>query len=258
MRLVVGVGLGDSDAGAIRFADWIATPEGQSLHAFHVRGSNSSELDSHRDLVARLDRLAPCATWTTATHALLESVEQSIAHHATDTGADALVVGQRARGTARRLLQQLPIATFVVPPDFRMDDRLDGPIVLATDFESATGATRFTRSLVERIRRPVVAVHVLSPNDPPHAPRLAWTTQTRLRTERFELLHGDPVTAICRFLSEVGAAVVVCGSPRAPGAAGVIEPSVGSGLARHAVCPVAVVPDTWAESRGDSLFIRGG
>jgi nucleotide-binding universal stress UspA family protein len=186
-------------------------------------------------------------------------------------GADALILGRQARTddqrwirlgkVARKLVRELPCPLVIVPPEFeRMPP---GPVMLATDLgPESESAADFARRVAQSTRRPLTVAHVVSSYDDGGAFIPAATLQqfyNQLGLERERDLEGwanaqglgdapravgigDPVTRLIGMAAQESAALIVVGSRRLSTVERVFSASVGTDLARHASCPVAIVP----------------
>jgi len=229
---------------------------------------------------AEIDKHGARASWGLVSVVAGEAPELALGNHATRVDADVLVIGRRALTegralvrlgkVARRVLRRLVTTTVVVPPDFAVTSAGRGPIIVATDGGPASdGAANFARQLAERLDRTLVVAHTfedLAAIAGAHLPAVelgpinerlevvsgdktrTWAHTNNLGECPIEVLRGESVGTLCRYAQSVDAAAIVCGSRRIGMADRLWQSSVGTGLASHAHCPVAVVPSDWGQS----------
>lgn len=290
MKWVVGIDLVEGNEGPLQFASWLSrfsTGEGgEEIVAAHVVPAKA-QIDAFMSS-EELEKLHPrakaaCeaaikkadATEVVSSIELVESadIEAALGATAKGEGADALVVGRRAkRGedklsrlgrVSRRVLRQLPTPVVVVPPDFDAREPRDGPVILATACtELSVPAGKFAEAVARRLDCDLLVAHVVRtvdwavaylPVDAVEQVRsssqeigrkdlASWAQRHELWGAQTAILHGDPSQAIADLAREKNASLVVTGSRELSGAARMFVPSVGSELAASCWTPVAVVP----------------
>ena len=175
---------------------------------------------------------------------------------------------ERLGRTARRILRELPGPVIVVPPDYT-PPAADAPVVVLTNLrQDAATAMHFGCEFAKLTGRKVVALHVIMHSDDyasayiPAEERAKmaaqdlkdaklglkkWLTGLGLHADTEAILSGPIADTAIDFANEVGAALIVTGSRRMTMAERVLLTSMGSELAAHAPCPVAVVPPMQAD-----------
>ncbi|MEE9382969.1 MAG: universal stress protein [Nannocystaceae bacterium] len=201
-------------------------------------------------------------------------VEEALEAEVRSRGASGLLVGRKARsdeisairlGTvARRLARRLCQPLVVVPPDWSRAAVNKGPVLLATDLgEDTVAALGFARAFARSVGRPLVAVHAARDvarhfhyaESDRHLSSLrdkvveevcarteTWMGGQGARGCACVAALGDPVERVLAMAKDVDAVLVVCGSRRLAWAERWVQAGVGTSLAAHASCPVAIVP----------------
>jgi nucleotide-binding universal stress UspA family protein len=294
MDWVVGVDLDEHGGGALGLARFLQRESsgGKPLRIVHALQSKNAPwlVDGHSMAELRghaTERLGEVMTAAKATElGDAEVVEGDPVEVLTElaSGEDrGLLIGRlvprdhdrlvRLGRVARRLLRRLPGPTVIVPPDLRIEELGEGPIVLATDArESSGGAARFAHQLSTRLSRELILVHVVPR---PTGWGLAYIPESRVTEIRVDMREagrrqlekwaeehkmarypkkctdGWVVEEIARFSEQVDALMIVSGSRRLSAPARVFVSSTSSALASVGRRPVAVVPPDWAGSVSD-------
>lgn len=289
-KWIVALDLQPSSHGAVRFASWIAhagSPAGdpqlvgvhviereQLAPIFRLQSPDEVRRRAEQALQRELDDASLHELFAAQRVALGARAHEVLEDEAAREHADAIVVGRRVAKdatarvrlgiNARRLLRALPIPVIVVPPDYAKLSFGAGPIVVATDLrDDAVAACRFAARMGARMRRQVIAVHVLPPIDPllraylAEGPWLELSAQqhesgvTRMHAwlERHELdglssriVQGDTLEELRTLAVELRSPLLVTGARRLPKFVRAFVGSTATGLAADAPLPVAVVP----------------
>lgn len=202
------------------------------------------------------------------------ALKTALAYHL----ADGLVVGRQAPRegrrllrlgrTARRLLRMLPSPVVVVPPDYQ-EPADDGPVVVTTNLrQDASTAMFFGAEFAKLTGRPLVALHIIPEPDsyaahyiPEESRRKIaeehekdaklhlrqWLTGLGLKADKEEVIAGHVTDTAVDYVEAHKAALLVCGSRRLSTVERLLLTSIGSELAAHASCAVAVVPPMEAD-----------
>ncbi len=289
MKWILGVETSEGHEGPLQLAGWLHRlgfqDRGGEMIGVHVLprvGLVAASLtpDEHEEvrLQARqaLDQLLERSGAHGAVPELelidADTIEEALAAEQAARGADAIVVGRRARRgeapfvrlgpVARRLLRTLPTAVVVSPPDLGGRGSGDGPVLLATDLDdNSRAAAKFARELAETLGRTIMVIHVVptvsfavdylghkydaltQASEKDHAPKLReWAHANQLEKAALVTLHGEPVREIAKAASAHDAAMVVTGSRRLSTGERLFTHSLGSELAGTSWVPVAVVP----------------
>lgn len=290
MKWVVGIDLTEGSEGPLQFASWLSrfsTGEGgEEIVAGHVLPAkaqidqfmSSEELErlhprAKQACKAAIERAEASAAITSLELVESEHIEEALGALAKGEGADALVIGRRARRgedrlsrlgrVARRVLRQLPAPVVVVPPDFDAREPRDGPVILATACtDLSVEAGKFAEDLSNRLDCDLLVAHVVrtvdwavaympvdavaqvrsSSQEVGRTDLASWAQRHELWGAQTAILHGDPSQALGDLARDKNASLIVTGSRRLSGAARMFVPSVASELAASAWCPVAVVP----------------
>lgn len=207
---------------------------------------------------------------------LSDAPEQELGRLAQRDNTDGLIVGRAAPivgwslltlgRVTRRLLRSLPCPVVVVPPDLRVDQLGKGPIIVGVQPDpTSVPAVRFACELGERLNLEVWLVHTVEAAPSGGASALSEMLDLRERTQAAELAleqwvehHeftdlprrtevGRRGEGLINAADRVDATMLVSGSRHLSLGARIFKSSMGSKLAAHARCPVAVVP---SEPRG--------
>ena len=283
MRFVVGLKFGSEDQGAVALSGWL-----------RAQSSEAVFLAQH-SIDPRLRTMDPDIAYQTSSgsHQLAEEAfasvgikdvdtsvkaegapEVNLARSAAFNGADAVIVGRRARtkqhrvvrlgAVARRLLRDLPAPVLVAPPDLASTGIGSGPVLIALDGETQeTRAVAFARRFAAATDRKLAVAHVFPSFTQLAAPYVPTAFLTRVRTQLQEhtrtrleaqidtagvsdlpllTAEGAAVSGLIDLAREAGACLVVCSSRQLTTSARIFESSVGSSLAATAPFAVAVVP----------------
>ena len=209
MRFVIGLKLGEEDAGALALCGWMRSrsPDAAFLPEHTVEfGSRSMDpgMQYQIDSGARRaveDAFAQIGIDEVATHIAPEGrAEENLAKTASTHAVDAIIVGRRARTeerrlirlgpVARRLLRSLPVPVVIGAPDLASAGVGQGPVMLALDGETDAGkAAAFARTFAELVDRELVVAHVTpSPAQvaAPYVPTSIWKAAVQEAAERAE------------------------------------------------------------------------
>lgn len=291
MRWTVGLDLRHRSAGALQLVRWlgreIRAPDPDAFSGVHVLE------EEHLELVLRYHHLdealatARAAAQAAIVHegveALVREVELVQGVDAADMllasaralGADALVVGRSAPGTAgvrivrlgrvaRRLLRRTSTPVVVVPPDVKADALGGGPLVALVRLDERSARTAaFGAALASRLGRPLALVYAIPPTLEQAAPYFptelgqriadeqrargeadlaAWTSRAGLVAQRAVVVQGNPVDAALAFASDERAPLLLVGARPVRGFAHALASGTASVLASVSPVPVIVVP----------------
>ncbi len=199
--------------------------------------------------------------------------DEALADAIAQLGADALVIGRRAESkdarllrlgpVARKLLRRLPVPIVVAPPDLEATSIGKGPILLATDLEDdSLAAARFAKRLADAYGCPLATMHVVPRSDAAamfvpaatveqlyaqlgldrHKDLEGWNRAAGLADVPGIVAAGDVIGRVIGVAEQEHVPLIVTGSSQQSPLARVFTASVGSALASHASCAVAVVP----------------
>lgn len=290
MRWLVGIDLRNLGAGAVEYARWL-----------HARDASETFIGAHvvdfelRELFARVEPAPPDEKIPPFVDELLDPVRDdaaftevgSIPASAAEDGlteaarvhrCDAMLIGRRKPmhessmvrlgRVARRLLRTLPRPVVVVPPDAKVADFSDGPVLVATQLgASSEGAARFGAKLAESVDLDMLVTAVASVPDelsllagPDRARAIAsdsvnatrtrlgdWVEAQSLADVRTSVVEGHVGPALLEVAKVSGASMIVVGSRGLSTFDRLMLSSVGSELAASAPVPVAVVPPRWPD-----------
>jgi len=291
MRWLVGVDLNNSGAGAVELARWLhgrapaETFTGAHVVDFDVRELFARVQDDETDdavppyVDELLVPLRDDPAFSEVGSISASAAEDGLTHVAQTKGDDVILIGRRKpmRGSAvfrlgrvaRRLLRTLPGPVVVVPPDARLADFSDGPVVLATDMgETSVGAARFAKAVVDRFELDTLVTSVASVPDELSLltvherwravvdetfeavrTRLAqWVQAHGLSDARSSVVEGHVGPALLEVAKVAGASMIVVGSRGLSTFDRIMLSSVGTELAASAPIPVVVVPPDWPAS----------
>ncbi len=285
MKWIVGLDLRPQSQGAIRFARWLAeSSDKDALVGVHVleeahlqpalRYHHLDELmGTAREVAAKV--VDECA----ATKVLggLEIVQGVHAERSLEAAreyhyCDGIIVGRQAPReghrllrlgrVARRLLRSLDSPVIVVPPDY--DPPSPGPVVATTNLrEDAEEGIRFAASMAERLKRPLLVLHIVPYADDygahyiPEESRkkiaaqkqeegesslAAWLAKIGVDAAEEVVVQGGVVERSIEAATQRQASLLVSGSRLLSALERLLLTSIGSELAATAPCPVAVVP----------------
>jgi nucleotide-binding universal stress UspA family protein len=190
-------------------------------------------------------------------------------------GADGLVIGRRAESNdarlmrlgpvARKLLRRLPVPIVVAPPDLQPSSIGGGPIILATDLtDDSLAAAAFAKRMADTYGCPLASMYVVAGSDAAsmyvpaatvqqlyeqlgldrHKDLEGWNRAAGLGEIPSIITAGDIIAHIVSVADNERAPLIVTGSRMQTPLARVFTASVGTALASHAKCAVAVVPPT--------------
>lgn len=288
MRWLVGIDFNDRCSGALHMAAWMRgharTTSPQEFVAVHVLPERlrrmmvrEATLDAPAMAVDSMRRAAadsgvgdPFSEFR-ADWAL--SADEGLALAAATGEATGILVGRASGvedsllahlgGVARRLLRRLPAPVMVIPPDLTSADIGHGPIVLATDLDSASiSAAGMASRLSLALDRELILVNVEETlrHVPAFAPEayipltlikrrtaadvLAWMSGLGLDSTpmRARVAEGRRVSALLDAARECGAPLIVCGSRCLSLPQRIFASSTASELARRGDRAVLVVP----------------
>lgn len=249
-----------------------------AVHVLDERARRLLGAEQQNDLIAFADRalhefvdefaVEPAVTsWRVVS---AESPERGIIEALGADGFDGVILGRVAeRGgrqrvrlgrVARRLLRRLPRPVVVVPPHLTSATLGVGPLLLATDLSNTSmNAAAFARRLATELGRELVVVHVdpgfqMVPTfwgEPVAVPALPhripadvddWASSIGLEPIRTRLAEGDVVENVLDIATLEEAPLIICGSRGLDAFDRIFVSSTSVDLARHAACPVIVVP----------------
>jgi nucleotide-binding universal stress UspA family protein len=292
MRWIVGLDLRSHSHGAINFATWLRAHDESGamiIDGLHVVESGLFTLPdapAHVELLGEASKAAHTAvrvrdaeqTFSSIDTVEAEDVVEALLAAEKLAITTAVIIGRRAHGNdralirlgkvARKLLRQVEVPTFVVPPDLEQKYIGGGPVVAAVTLdEQGVEVAHYAEQLAAALGREARLVHVVDSGDPvgmPYLPEGTWDDihQRQQDTGRTALLawrdasglssytllaQGQTVPKLISAARELDGCMIVCGSRRLSLAARVWSSSVGSTLAAAAHLPVGVVPSATAE-----------
>lgn len=188
--------------------------------------------------------------------------------------ADALVVSRRAKradaglaylGRVPRWLVRRSTLPVIVTPPILPESLGQGPLLVAVERREQLAALDFARRLASELRRDVEIVSIVAEpaapgwaplHEPPdvlghrraertrgaRAKLAAWQEQHGATDVRATVRMGSLLEELLRFAEEKESPLLVCGRRRRSGLSRLVFGGTGASLARHARCPVAVVP----------------
>ncbi|HFE46302.1 MAG TPA: universal stress protein [Nannocystis exedens] len=280
-RWLVGLDLQPESSGVLSLASWLTSAD-SSVQAIGVHvvetglfGYLGARIPTILDAARERAReaLGAAGVSLAAVQAVeAESAEIGLLAAAKHHRAAALLIGRWSRmgsrsmvrlgRVARRILRELPLPVVVTPPDLRLEDLGEGPVIIATDLsERSEAAAVFAAQIAARYGRALVAVHVGVPQE--HAALYVLDddcralieerhSQTKARAKAWVAQHiagaecvvvfGAIESEVLEFAEQRHALMIVCGSRGLSLAERIFASSTASSLAGHARCPVAVVP----------------
>lgn len=259
----VGIDMSQRSHGAIDFAHWLRkrSTRLEELRGVYV-GANAAIPTQGPEASAQFSNSEVVPS---------DTPERELCRLVRRDDAYGLIVGRTAPiegwsllslgRVTRRLLRSLPCPVVVVPPDLDVDQLGKGPIIVGVQPDpTSVPAVRFARELGARLSLEVLLVHTVEPapggtpfassdlldlDERTRAARRAlkgWVERHGLSDLPRRIEIGVGGVGLVRAADRANATLLVSGSRHLSLGSRIFQSSMGSELAAHARCPVAVVP----------------
>lgn len=258
-HLIVPIDGSDSSWSAFDAAMNLARACNGHIDVVQVVTDASDDVAAHRML---RDRVAMRDTTGVEVSVSVERVSSDVvdglAEFAERIPGSTFVMSSHGRGRSAAVLgsitEDLLRTTFgpivVIGPSAQPTD-FSGRIVVTVDgTDVSESAVPLAAAWAIELRSEVWIVEVLSPDLrlPPDVAETVYTSRLAHRMEaltghdvQFEVLHGDPVTAVTGYASSRDVSLIVAATHGRSGAARFTLGSTAAGFVKHATCPVMLL-----------------